>query len=92
VPKSDPLVDPEKAVHPTCVRRYTARLPSIAAIKGRLGATLAGDKGIGGINAVRGGAPGRDRTCDHRRRVIDATDYGFYLLLRLQSISLEMLG
>jgi hypothetical protein len=38
-------------------------------------------------------APGRDRTCDHRiRRVIDNVESGFYLLLRLQLITLELLG
>ena len=41
---------------------------------------------------ARRGAPGRDRTCDHRiRRVIDAGDWAFYLRLRLQSIILELL-
>jgi hypothetical protein len=38
-------------------------------------------------------APGRDRTCDHRiRRVTDNAAYAFYLLLRLQSITPELLG
>jgi hypothetical protein len=46
-----------------------------------------------GVNPlVRRGAPGRDRTCDHRiRRVTDRADYGFYLLLCLQLSSLELL-
>jgi len=39
------------------------------------------------------GAPGRDRTCDHRiRRVIDTAACGFYLLPCLQSIMLELLA
>jgi hypothetical protein len=38
---------------------------------------------------VTGGAPGRDRTCDHRiRRVTHQGDYAFYLLLCSQLISL----
>jgi hypothetical protein len=42
---------------------------------------------------VRRGAPGRDRTCDRRiRRVTDRAAYGFYLLLALQLISLELLS
>ena len=41
---------------------------------------------------VTGGAPGRDRTCDHRiGRVTDHAHWAFYLRLCLQSITLEML-